>query len=125
MRESPCIRLEAPRPLRVEMLAADYAHFTRDGDRLQTRLTPLAQLHGKAAVERWKDWARSGATNELTEDLLDVHYDPSYQRAIQRNFPRYRSAPVLPVDDATHATFHRLARQLLDRQPVNTSSAGR
>ena len=118
MRSAPCIRLEAAQPLRVSMLAADYAHLASDGDLLQSRLTPLARLHGKAAVERWAGWARSGATTELTADLLDTHYDPSYERAIRRNFPRYRNAAVLEVDDTTQATFHRLARQLLERPPA-------
>jgi tRNA 2-selenouridine synthase len=118
MRASPCIRLEAAQPLRVAMLEADYAHLTRDADRLHARLTPLAKLHDKATLARWSEWARRGATAELTADLLDAHYDPSYERAIRRNFPRYRNAAVLRVDDATRATFHRLARQLLDRPAV-------
>ena len=125
MRASPCIRLEADRPLRVAMLQADYAHLVHDWDQLTARLAPLARLHGKATIERWTEWARCGATTELTADLLDAHYDPSYERAIARNFPRHRNAAVLHVDDATHATFQRLARQLLDRPPAKIHSISR
>ena len=117
MRGSPCIRLEVAQSLRVTMLQADYAHLAGDREQLHARLTPLARLHGKATVERWMEWARAGATAELTADLLDAHYDPSYARAIVRNFPRYRNAAVLRVDDATNAVFRGLARQLLDRPP--------
>jgi tRNA 2-selenouridine synthase len=113
MRASPCIRLEAPQTVRVSMLEADYAHLIDDREQLGARLAPLAKLHGKATVERWRGWLRCGDTSALAADLLDVHYDPSYRRAIQRNFPRYRTAAVLDVDSDTDATFHQLARQLL------------
>jgi hypothetical protein len=59
-------------------------------------------------------WARAGATTELAADLLHVHYDPSYTRAIRRNFPLLRDAAVLRVRGADDATFRGLARRLLD-----------
>jgi hypothetical protein len=55
---------------------------------------------------------------ELATELLDVHYDPSYQRAIARNFPHYRNAAVVHVDDARDETFRGLARQLLEALPL-------
>ena len=114
MRASSCIRLDTPQALRVAMLEADYAHFAGKEDRLHACLRPLAKLHGKAAVERWTSLARAGASTALTADLLDAHYDPSYERAIRRNFLRYREALMLRVDDTSPATFARLARQLLE-----------
>ncbi len=123
MRASPCLRVETPRALRVAMLMADYAHFAGDGEALDARLASLAALHGKSTVGRWTALVRSGATAALIEDLLDVHYDPSYGRAIERNFPRYRQAAVLHVDDTTPAGFSRLARQLLDRAATAASNA--
>ena len=123
MRTSPCLRVEASRALRVAMLLEDYAHFARDDEALQGRLASLAALHGKSAVERWMALGRAGAAAELTGDLLDVHYDPSYRRAIERNFPRQRHAEVLRVDDATQPGFARLARQVLDRTAATASAA--
>ena len=123
MRASPCLHLDVPRSLRVSMLMDDYAHFARDGEALHARLASLAALHGKGVVERWIAMSRSGAVAELTEELLDVHYDPSYRRAIERNFPRYRHAGVLRVDDTTQAGFARLARELLERTTARASAA--
>jgi tRNA 2-selenouridine synthase len=80
---------------------------------LHARLTPLAKLHGNATIARWSDWAEAGATAALTADLLAIHYDPSYERAIRRNFPRYRDATVLAPADASHPAFRYLARELL------------
>jgi len=114
MRASPCIRLETEPDLRVAMLAGDYAHLVVDHVRLDAQLAPLAKLHGKATIARWMEWARASATIELAADLLRVHYDPSYTRAIGRNFPLLRNAEVLRVHDADDATFRGLARGLLD-----------
>ena len=55
-------------------------------------------------------------------DLLDAHYDPSYERAIRRNCPRYRNAALLRVNDVTGVAVHRLARQLLDQSPPRERS---
>lgn len=118
MRASACIRLDTPQPLRVAMLEADYGHFTQDGTLLEAQLAPLARLHGKAAVARWTEMRSRGLARELVADLLESHYDPSYERAIHRNFPRYRNATVLHVDDTSHAAFRALAKQLLRAAPV-------
>jgi tRNA 2-selenouridine synthase len=118
MRDSPCIRLETSQALRIAMLESDYAHLASDKDALDARLAPLARLHGKQTIARWAEWAQAGATAELTADLLATHYDPSYERAIQRNFPRYRNAAVLTPDDASRAAFRRLARELLVQTPA-------
>ena len=123
MRGSPCIKLETERELRVAMLAGDYAHLAADHARLDAQLAPLAKLHGKATVARWMDWARAGATAELAADLLDVHYDPSYTRAIRRNFPLLRHAEVLRVHDAAEATFRGLARGLLNNDSPRSVAA--
>jgi tRNA 2-selenouridine synthase len=123
MRASPCIRLETAQALRVAMLEADYAHLLRQDADLPRTLAPLAKLHDKATIARWTQWAHNGDATALAADLLDLHYDPSYKRAIRRNFPRYRDAAVLHVEDATDATFRELARQLLGRPAPAPSEA--
>ncbi len=112
MRASPCIRLETSQALRLALLEADYAHLMDRHAGLDTRLAPLAKLHGKATIARWSEWVRCGETAQLTAELLDLHYDPSYRRAIQTNFPRYRNAAVLQVDDVSDAAFRGLARAI-------------
>jgi tRNA 2-selenouridine synthase len=114
MRASACIRLETPQSLRVTMLEDDYAHLARDKRLLAAQIEPLAKLHGKPLVERWIAMGRSGDTRGLAADLLERHYDPSYERAIRRNFPRYRNAIGLRVDDVTRPGFRALARRMLE-----------
>ena len=118
MRASACVRLDTPQSLRVAMLEADYEHLVRDATLLEVQLAPLARLHGKAAVARWTGMRSRGLARELAADLLESHYDPSYERAIRRNFPRYRNATVLHIDDTSQAAFRALATQLLRAAPV-------
>ena len=116
MRASPCLRLEAPQALRVAMLETDYAHLAGDGAALQAQLAPLEKLHGKRAIARWAQWAAEGATAQLANELLELHYDPSYERAIERNFPRHRDARVLRVEGTGSQAFKALAATLIDVQ---------
>ncbi|HEX6137978.1 MAG TPA: tRNA 2-selenouridine(34) synthase MnmH [Casimicrobiaceae bacterium] len=122
IRASACVRLEAAQSLRVAMLEADYGHLARDGALLRVQLAPLAKLHGKAVVARWIAIGASGSASELAADLLETHYDPSYERAMRRNFPRYRDATLLRVDDITRTAFRALARGLLDRSPSSRAA---
>jgi tRNA 2-selenouridine synthase len=115
MRAAPCLRLETPKPQRVALLVDDYAHLVRDRALFVAQIAPLAKLHGKATIERWRALADAGSAAALTGELLDVHYDPSYARAISRNFPRYGDAAMLHLDDASDEGFRALARHVLDR----------
>ena len=112
MRAAPWIRLETPKAQRVAMLADDYAHFVRDSGSFAAQIAPLAKLHGNKTIARWQALADEGAVAELTAELLDVHYDPSYERAIRSNFPRHREAAVLQLDDPSDEGFRALARTL-------------
>jgi len=118
MRAAPCIRLDVAQSLRIAMLEADYAHLAHDEMRLHAQLAPLAKLHGNAVIAHWEAMMHSGETAELAAELLEQHYDPSYERAMLRNFPRYRNAAVLHIDDTREAAFRELARQLLERTPA-------
>jgi tRNA 2-selenouridine synthase len=118
MREARCIRLDVSTPTRVAMLACDYAHLASNPAAFTAQLAPLGRLHGNALLARWQAMMESGAVQELATELLEVHYDPSYERAIARNFAHYRGAEVLRVDDAADTAFRGLARQLLAAVPL-------
>jgi tRNA 2-selenouridine synthase len=122
MRAAPCIRLETPQTLRVGMLAADYAHLVQDDEELRAQLAPLAKLHGHAVIARWHAMIEHGEREALAAELLHVHYDPCYRRAMQGNFPRYRNSPVLRVTDASRAGFRALARQLLQHSAASRAA---
>ncbi|MEO8848805.1 MAG: tRNA 2-selenouridine(34) synthase MnmH [Casimicrobiaceae bacterium] len=113
MRTAPCIRIDTALPLRVEILLEDYAHFRRAPGLLNERVAPLAILHGKQTIERWQQASSAGEFASLAEELLTLHYDPSYARSIDRNFVRLASADSIAPRSAHPAAFAVLAQQAI------------
>ena len=113
MRVSPCVRVDLPLELRVALLKEEYAHFLADPVLLAERLVPLIPLHGRATIDRWNTLARVSAFDALVAELLVAHYDPTYARAIERNFPTYAQAAVVTPAGIESDAFRRVARHLI------------
>ncbi|MBX3666406.1 MAG: tRNA 2-selenouridine(34) synthase MnmH [Burkholderiales bacterium] len=118
MRQGRCVVIEAPMAVRVELLKDEYAHFLGDAGLLNARLDCLRPLHGNAAIDRWQVLARSGAWNELTEDLLVKHYDPAYTHAIEAHYPRLPQAARHLLPDHGPAAMQALAAAVVAGVPA-------
>jgi tRNA 2-selenouridine synthase len=112
MRAARCVRLETAAELRVALLKDEYAHYLADPAALSERLALLVPLHGKATIERWTAAAAAGDFDALVPDLLARHYDPTYLRAIERNFPGIDDAIAVAPDGVDGPAFRALARAL-------------
>ena len=112
IREAPCIRVDTPLPMRVALLREEYAHFLAAPASLGARLSRLAPLHGGKTVERWRSAAAAGDWDALIPELLARHYDPTYNRAIERNFPHVADALVVTPADTDAGGFRTLAREV-------------
>jgi tRNA 2-selenouridine synthase len=112
IRAAPCIRLDTPAPLRVALLKDEYAHYLADGGALAARLAHLVPLLGRKTIERWEAAAAAGEWDALVGELLALHYDPTYRRAIERNFGGLEDALVVAPDGIDEGTFRTLARSL-------------
>lgn len=112
VRAAPCIRLETPQRLRVELLLDEYPHFLADVPALCARLARLTALHGRRTIERWAAAAAAGDWDALVAELLTAHYDPTYARAIERNFAQYAGAILATPSGIGEAEFHTLALAL-------------
>jgi tRNA 2-selenouridine synthase len=122
IRNAPCIRLDTPLALRIELLKDEYAHYLADAESLSARLAHLVPLHGKKTIARWEAAAVAGDWDALVGELLAQHYDPTYERAIERNFARFDDALVVApagLDDAAFRTLaHTLDRTVRERAPA-------
>lgn len=113
MRDSSCVRVDLTPAQRIALLKEEYAHFLDDPALIATRLAPLAALHGKAVIERWAALATARDFDALVGALLTEHYDPTYARAIERNFPNYARAATVAPPGIDASAFARAARELL------------
>lgn len=111
MRAARCTQLQAPLGVRARLLLAQYRHFIDDPARLFEPLDRLLELHGRTRVETWKSMARAGRWQEFVESILEVHYDPAYERSMRHNFAQFESAAILGIDDRAD-TVDRAARAL-------------
>jgi len=121
MRSAACVRMETPKHLRVALLKDEYIHFIADPASLADKLQPLVPVHGRKVIERWIAAAAAGDFETLVDELLDLHYDPTYGRSILRNFPRHAEAIRVTPNAIDGPAFRTLARDLDAR--VNSSFA--
>ncbi|GAB2738652.1 tRNA 2-selenouridine(34) synthase MnmH [Melaminivora jejuensis] len=113
LRAAACIELDAPPDERLAYLLRDYAYLGDDPAALCQRLAQLAELHGKATVQRWQGWAQMGELAALFDELMRLHYDPHYGRSQQRNFARWDARQRLAAPDLTPAGIAALAQDVL------------
>jgi tRNA 2-selenouridine synthase len=111
MRASPCVVLDTPTEVRVDLLLAEYEHFLSDRAALEKQLDCLIALHGRERIAEWKaiaDW------RELVRRLLVEHYDPAYRRSSHKNFTHLAHAHTVQIAGADDAAFSAAAASLLD-----------
>ena len=116
MRSAACVRLSVPLDVRVRLLRSQYPHLEADLENIDQRLQPLYQ---DGRVAQWRALAESGQWDELVGRLLCEHYDPAYQRSMERNYRQIAGAPVIEVAAATEDALAQAARALLLQLPLD------
>jgi tRNA 2-selenouridine synthase len=112
MRAAACVRVDTPQPLRVALLKEEYTHYLSDPSLLADNLSPLVPVHGRKTIERWVTAAARGDFDLLIDELLSLHYDPTYGRSMQRNFPRHAEALRVTPNAIDVQAFRALAREI-------------
>lgn len=113
IRSSQCVRVEASLAVRTRLLMSEYQHFTRQPDDLLARLDRLLPLHGHAQLDAWREQIRGGQWDVFVESLLNKHYDPAYDRSMQRNYQGLEAAQRVELDNEDNAALERATRTLL------------
>lgn len=113
MRTSPCLRIEASLPARVEFLQRDYAYFIADPANLLQRIDRLHGLQSNARLAHWRHLVEQAHWPALVQELLTVHYDPLYQRSHSGNYVGFPKAAVFPTDDLSVRGITQLAKSIL------------
>ena len=112
MRASRCIEIEATPEARLAYLLRDYAYLGDDPEALSRQLGLLKELHGKAVIGRWQQWAAAGELPALFAELTALHYDPAYKRSQASHFERWAERQTVTADDLSDAAIDALARRV-------------
>ena len=123
LRAAPCVQVQMPLAARVDFLLHDYAHFVDDVESFCARLDALREVRGAAVVEHWQAEARAGRVAAVVEALLTQHYDPIYQRSMQRNFAGFAAARAVELPDAAAATLVATAAAMAQQARVGQTAA--
>ncbi len=112
MHEGDCLVIDTQTELRVSGLLQDYQYYLDNPELLIEHLQGLSRFHGEKQLTRWTEQIRAGAFASMVEELLLLHYDPSYQRATSKNYPRLPTAMHVEITSLSHDALKRIATNL-------------
>ncbi|WP_062308775.1 tRNA 2-selenouridine(34) synthase MnmH [Polynucleobacter sinensis] len=115
IRNGKCIELRANTATRVSWLLREYKHFVSDPESFKNKLSLLNSRYGKAQIDKWHEGIDAGKFEELVEELLVKHYDPSYQSSISRNFPNYSEHHYIALDSDGDEAFLEAAKGIITK----------
>jgi len=118
LRASPCTEVVATPAARLAFLLDDYAYLGDDGEALAQVLENLHELHSRETLTRWQAWAREGQLPPLFDELMRLHYDPSYARSQAAHLFHWDTRRAVHTADLGEAGIAELARQVLALPPV-------
>ena len=81
---APRVAIAAPRAARAAYLVRAYADMVEDADRLAGVIELLRMSHGRDVVDGWRLMAQDGRFGELADGLMELHYDPRYDKHRER-----------------------------------------
>jgi tRNA 2-selenouridine synthase len=112
MHTGDCVLLETALEARVQLLMEDYQHFLTQPELLMSKLQSLLPFHGHQQLECWRDLVIAGQFKELVAELLALHYDPSYLRALGKHFSNLSRAEQISLTDLSETSLKLIAQQL-------------
>jgi len=112
MTAAPRIAVTAPAEARAGYLAGHYADIVSDRAVFEASLERLPIFPGKKAIARWLELADAGDLVTLAGELIETHYDPSYDRAARKDpRPRLGEIAMAGLDhDAQEAAADQIAQ---------------
>lgn len=115
IRNGRCIELRSSTATRVSWLLREYRHFLADPSSFKQKLGLLTSRYGKVQIEKWHEAIDAGDFEGLVEELLVMHYDPSYQSSIMRNFPAYRDDHYVDLKNDSDDAFTQAAKDIITK----------
>lgn len=113
IRDGKCIELRSSTQIRVAWLLREYQHFLSNPESFKQKLSLLTSRYGKDQIEKWHKAIDEGDFANLVEELLVMHYDPSYHSSIVRNFPAYREDHFVELQNDSDEAFAAAAKSLI------------
>ena len=110
------IELHAPDEVRAGYLARHYADAASDLTAFAAALARLPSHPGRKTLAAWTAMAEAGELEPLAAGLMELHYDPAYDRASRKDVrPRLGAVQLPGLDAADQETAADAIMVLVDR----------
>lgn len=109
MQQSSCVEIELPLNARIQWLLQEYPQLIAHPEVLKGKLEKLKSRYGGEKIKEWYRLIDAQQGENLVGDLLVCHYDPSYNHAIHRCFPKIER--VLSLPDLSDASVTALLKE--------------
>jgi tRNA 2-selenouridine synthase len=113
IRDGACVAIDATLDARVGFLLKDYDYFLTRPEFLGRRLDVLRMLQSRETVARWQQLIGEANWPTLVRELLELHYDPLYQRSQDRNYAGMQDSGNFSTDDLSGDGISRLAAAIV------------
>ncbi len=107
------LRVDMGDAARVQLLLEDYGFFADRPEAFCALLDGLVALRGRDTVLHWQALARAGAWAEVFGQMMRDHYDPLYNRSMDRHYAGLAQARAVALADGGADCLRLAARQLL------------
>ena len=111
MKQASCVEIELPVTARVQFLLQEYPHLVTHPKILKAKLEKLKSYCGWEKLSMWYQLIDAGKWELLVQDILQFHYDPTYRKSINRDFPKIER--VLSIPNLSHSSIDTLLDSLL------------
>ncbi|MEA5535013.1 tRNA 2-selenouridine(34) synthase MnmH [Crocosphaera sp. XPORK-15E] len=86
MKQSPCLEIQLPLEKRLDFLLKEYNYFRENSEELKENLKFLKSRYGRDKISQWFSWIDQEKWLEFVQDLLLTHYDPAYERSLEKTY---------------------------------------
>ncbi|MDP3852715.1 tRNA 2-selenouridine(34) synthase MnmH [Phenylobacterium sp.] len=104
MMGAPRIEIAVPVPERARYLVTAYRDIVEDRARLEEAFARLPVHPSTKRLAGWRAMADAGAFADLAQALIELHYDPAYERSARKDTrPRLDLIELAALDDAAQS----------------------
>jgi tRNA 2-selenouridine synthase len=112
--QANCIRLNTEAAARTTLLLEDYDHFLKQPELLLEKLDQLTPLHSRQTIAHWRQLVANREWRQLVAELLELHYDPAYNRSTHSHFVHFGDALELQLQRLDSVDLGQAARRLIE-----------
>lgn len=95
------VQLAVPLAIRAQWIVQEYPHFVENPEELKSQLKLLTALCGHGVIRRWYALIEQQEWALFVSDILQHHYDPTYQHSASRH-PAHHVVVVQDWERAVH-----------------------